>query len=414
MDADVVVVGAGAVGTSTALHLARAGLDVLVLEKEPGPALHQSGRNSGVLHPGFNHEPGTVKARFTVEGTRAATAYCEERGVPLALGGILVVARDEAEVATLDELERRSHGNGVEVRRVAGDGIQAIEPHAAGIAALHAPGGGSFDGRAYVHALLGDAVAAGASFLFDTRVHAVEDPTLQDAAREVGGRAPASRYEGPGVRVLTSKGPITARALVGCAGLQADRLAGALAPDVRVVPFRGYYAELRPPWRDLVRSHIYPAPDLSFPFLGVHLSRRADGRVIVGPGAMLAFGREAYRFRGVNLRDLASTLTWPGFWRLFKDRRFRGLVGRELRKSLSLGAVAREAAGLVPELGRADLAWSFAGNRAQMVDRRGNLVGDILVRRTDRAVHVLNAVSPGLTCSLPFGADLAQRAAELL
>jgi L-2-hydroxyglutarate oxidase LhgO len=416
MDADVVVVGAGAVGSSTARHLARRGHDVTVVEKEPGPALHQSGRNSGVVHSGIHLKPGSTKARFCVEGSKRLRAYCRENGIPLQVGGKLVVAQDEEDVETLEELDRRARENGVEARLVDGDEIPEIEAEAQGIEALHAPEGGSVDARAYTHELASEAVNAGATFLFDTAADGIRDPSLGEALEEhdLDASAPSGGGADPGVAVETSKGPLKARVAVNCAGLQADRLAGPLAHDVRVVPFRGYYAELKPNRRHLVRSHVYPAPDLSFPFLGIHLSRRTDGRVIVGPGAMLAFGREAYRFRGVNLRDMISTLSWPGFYRLFKQPKFRGLVRSEIRKSLQLSAIRREAQDLCPAVDPGDLAPSYAGNRAQLVDRAGNLVRDIRVRSTDRAVHVLNAVSPGLTCSLPFGEALADRVEDRL
>jgi L-2-hydroxyglutarate oxidase LhgO len=187
-------------------------------------------------------------------------------------------------------------------------------------------------------------------------------------------------------------------------------VAGAVSEDLRVIPFRGYYAGLTTPRRDLVRSHIYAVPDLAFPFLGVHISRQTDGRVLVGPGAMLAFGREAYHLHHMNARDLVGTIGWPGFWRLFRQPKFRTLIRTEVHKSLSLRAIWREAHDLVPELRPSDLVRSFAGNRAQLVTRDGELVNDILVGETERAVHVLNAVSPGLTASLPFGDDLARRA----
>src|SRR6266516_1796749 len=394
---DVVVIGAGAIGASVAWHLARAGLRVMVLEKEPGPALHQSGRNSGVVHAGYNVKPGTAKARFCLEGNRQLRAYCAERGIPLEVGGILVVARTEPERAVLAELHQRGTGNGVDVRMLDAEGIRAAEPHAVGIEALQAREAGSFDARAYVHALAGDAVRAGAQILYDTRVLRIEDASLRDPAAGSGD-----------ITLRTSKGPVTARVAVNAAGLYADMLAGALAPDMRVIPFRGYYAELAPARRNLVRSHIYPAPDLNFPFLGVHLSRRTDGRVIVGPGAMLAFGREAYRLAQVQPRDLLSTLLWPGFYRMIMQPRFRALVRSELMKSLFLAPVAAEARLLVPELEAGDLVRSYAGHRAQVVSRSGDLVDDIVVRRSGRTVHVLNAVSPGLTCSLPFGRYLAE------
>jgi L-2-hydroxyglutarate oxidase len=212
------------------------------------------------------------------------------------------------------------------------------------------------------------------------------------------------------VTLRTTAGALTAGAVVNCAGLHADRLAGPVARDVRVVPFRGYYAELVPERRGLVRAHVYAVPDLDFPFLGVHLSRRTDGRVIIGPGAMLAFGREAYRLAQLHPRDLWDMVCWPGFRRLVLRRPFRALARRELMKSVWLGAIAREARLLVPALATRDLVRSYAGNRAQLVTRDGQLVDDLLVAETARTVHVLNAVSPGLTCSLPFGDHVAARA----
>lgn len=393
MDAEIVVVGAGCVGASTAKHLAESGVDVLVVEKEPGPARHQSGRNSGVIHPGFNYDPDGARAGFAVGGARRLTRYCRDNDVPVTIDGILVVALDEGEVETLEELERRADANGVEAEIVGQDRIAAIEPGAAGIAALHAPTGGSVDGAAYTRQLVADAEAAGATFAYSTRVRRL-------------------RSTGEGVQVDTSRGRYEAEGAVNCAGLHADRLAD--VDDVRVVPFRGYYAELVPDRRDLVRSHVYPTPDLELPFLGVHLSRRTDGRVIVGPGAMLAFGREAYAFHEIDVGDLASTMTWPGFWKLLTRGRFRGLIKEEVEKSLSLDAIRREAAELVPALAEGDLVRSYAGNRAQLVDRDGNLLKEMDVRTQGRIVHVLNAVSPGLTASLVFGEELAGRARDAI
>jgi len=382
------VIGAGAIGASAALHLARTGARVVVLEKEAGPARHQSGRNSGVIHAGYNLKPGTLKAKYCVEGSRRLRAYCREREIPMVEGGILIVARSEAERATLLELHRRAQGNGVQSRLVDADEVRAIEPHARGIAGLHAPEGASFDATAYVRALLAEGEQLGVELHYGMRVR--------------------SWTEGPDVELDTTGGRFSAPVLLNCAGLHADRVAGTVARDLRIVPFRGYYAELRPERITLVRSHVYAAPDLTFPFLGVHLSRRVDGRVIVGPGAMLAFGREAYRFWQVNPGDFAGTLLWSGFYRLFRDRRFRSLLVGEVQKSLSLRAVWREAQLLIPDLASHDLVRSFAGNRAQVVSRNGQLMDDIVVRETSRTVHVLNAVSPGLTCSLPFGDELAR------
>ena len=243
--------------------------------------------------------------------------------------------------------------------------------------------------------LLEDARAAGAEVRYDVTVRSIGD-------------------QGNGARVRTASDTWEVGVALNCAGLYADRLAGPFASDLRIIPFRGLYAELVAERRALIRSHVYAVPDLTFPFLGVHLSRRADGRVIVGPGAMLAFGREAYTLSAIDLRDLTGTLIWPGFWRMALQPRFLGLVRSEVTKSLSLREVWKEAQLLVPALRPGDLVRSYAGNRAQVVNRAGELVDDIVVRESERTVHVLNAVSPGLTCSLPFGEHLAKLCASRL
>lgn len=384
VDADVAVIGAGCIGASTAKHLAEMGHRVTVYEKEAEPAMHQSGRNSGVIHAGYNLKPGSEKARFCVEGSRRMRAYCRERDVPVEEGGILVVASREEQLPSLDTLHRYGTANGVQVHRIHGERIPDIEPHATGLAAIHAPEGASVDAAAYVRSLVADAQAAGATFHWGTKVAGIDH--------------------------------LKERVVVNAAGLHADVLAKDLCPDMRIIPFRGSYATVLSPGAGLVRSHIYAAPDPDFPFLGVHLSRRTGGSVMAGPGAMLAFGREAYHSLSVR-PDVGRTLGWPGFWRLWGHKSFRRQVRSEIGKSLSVRSIWKEARALVPELARRDVrrgSSEQAGNRAQMVDRAGNLVDDIVVRETERAVHVLNAVSPGLTCSLPFGEHLAERAAGKL
>lgn len=398
---DVIVVGAGAIGASAAMHLARAGLRVVLLEKEAQPAQHQSGRNSGVIHAGYNLKPGSLKARFCVEGSRQLRTYCRERGISIFEGGILVLARAEPERTTLAELFMRAQANDVASRLVGEEEIRRIEPHAKGIEALHAPEGASFDAVSYVRSLLSDAIAFGARVLYRTEVRSISD-------------GPSHYREGRSATVRTRDLTLSAPCVLNCAGLHADRLAGDVGSDLRIVPFRGYYAELKSERRHLVQSHVYAAPDLAFPFLGVHLSRRVDGRVIVGPGAMLAFGREAYGFFQLRVRDLWETLAWPGFRQLVAQPRFRSLVRSELRKSLSLKQVWAEARALIPELLPGDLVRSFAGIRAQVVSRSGELIDDLVVRETAATIHVLNAVSPGLTCSLPLGAHLTQRCQQKL
>jgi len=393
---EVAIVGGGAIGCSTAWHLATTtDLDVCLIEKEEAVATHQSGRNSGVLHPGFNYQPGSVKAEFSTAGTRRAKAYCRDRGVPLEEFGVVVVATTPAEEARLAALQEQATANGVDTELVDGDRLDELEPHAAGAAALHCPAAASIDARQYVYALARDARDAGVSVYLGTEVTDVS-------------------HTGGEVALATSKGDLTAEYLVNAAGLGADRIAHRLGVGeaYRIVPFRGEYRELVPDRRELCRSMIYPTPDPDLPFLGVHFTRRVDDRVIVGPNAVLAGGREAYGRWDIDLRDLLGTVGYPGFWRLFADRRMLRLAVAELHKTYRHDRFVAAARSLVPDLQRADLVDSYAGIRAQVVRRDGVLVGDPIVEHGPVSTHVLNAVSPGLTASLPFGEHLADAVSD--
>ncbi|MFP4174845.1 MAG: L-2-hydroxyglutarate oxidase [Halobacteriales archaeon] len=396
-DHDVLVVGGGCVGVSTARHLAERGVDVAVVEKEYALAEHQSGRNSGVLHPGFNYEPGTLKARFAVEGTRRMKEYCTERGVPVDECGVLVVAQDEDERARLDDLKEQADENGAEARIVDAEFVEEREPHADGVAALYASEAASVDSRKYVHALAADAESDGAEFYLGHEV------------REAS-------HDGDTWTVRTDKGELEAEYVVNAAGLYADVLARKMDAPTRhrVVPFRGEYYELSPDATDLCRTMIYPTPDPELPFLGVHYTRRTDGKVIVGPNAVLAFGREAYINRQFSVRELAGTLSYGGFWRLVSSRKMLGVAWDELNKSYRKSRFVAAAQRLVPEASADDFARSYAGVRAQLVSPDGELVKQPLVEHAEASTHVLNAVSPGLTCSLPFGEHLADEAEERL
>jgi L-2-hydroxyglutarate oxidase LhgO len=396
-DHEVVVVGGGCVGVSTARHLAERGVDVAVIEKEYALAEHQSGRNSGVLHPGFNYEPGTLKARFAVEGTRRMKRYCAERGVPVDECGVLVVAQNDEERERLGDLKEQADENGAEALIVDSDFVEEREPHAEAVAALYAPEAASVDSRKYVHALAGDAEDDGATFYMG---HEVRDASYDD-----------------GWSVQTDKGTIAAEYVVNAAGLYADVLARKMGAPTEhsVVPFRGDYYELAPEATDLCRTMIYPTPDPELPFLGVHYTRRTDGKVIVGPNAVLAFGREAYTNRSVSPRELLGTLSYAGFWRLISSRKMLGVAWDELNKSYRKSRFVAAAQRLVPEASADDFARSYAGVRAQLVSPDGELVKQPLVEHDEgRATHVLNAVSPGLTCSLPFGEHLADEAEDRL
>jgi len=394
---DVAVIGGGLVGAATALALAsRDGLTVAVLEAEDRLAAHQSGHNSGVIHSGLYYKPGSLKAALCVEGARDLYRFCAEEGIAHQRCGKLVVATDPEELPRLDELERRGQANGlVGVRRLRAEEIRDIEPHAAGIAALHVPETGIVDYPAVARAYGRKVEERGGTVWTGARVTAVR--------REQGGLVAETR-----------RGAVACRLLVNCAGLQADRVAvlcGA-AVDVRIIPFRGEYYELAPERQDLVRGLIYPVPDPRFPFLGVHLTRMVKGGVEAGPNAVLALRREGYRWRDVSPRDLAATAAWPGFWKL--AARFWKTAAYEVRRSLSKPVFVRDLQRLVPEIREEDLHRAGAGVRAQALDRAGALVDDFRIVTSERAVHILNAPSPAATASLAIGRKIAETAVAAL
>ena len=381
----VVVVGAGIVGLAIAARLAERGDRVTVLDKEPGVARHQTGRNSGVIHSGLYYAPGSLKATMSVAGARSMTAFAHRHGIEVRTPGKLVVATTPAQLPGLQRLADRGHANGVKVRVVEPAEAREHEPHVRCVRALWVPDTGTVDYAAVCRALAVDVSAADGEVRTSTTFLGA-DPT-RDGLRV--------RIEGPA-------GPdeLTADRLVACAGLQSDRVARAcgLDPAARIVPFRGEYFELTPRAGELVHGLIYPVPDPRFPFLGVHLTRMVDGSVHAGPTAVLALAREGYRWRDIDARDVLDELTWPGLWRMGARNVVPG--AREVVRSLSKRAFARSLAELVPALGIHDLVPAAAGVRAQAIGRDGTPVDDFLVQRAQRQVHVLNAPSPAATCAL--------------
>jgi 2-hydroxyglutarate dehydrogenase len=391
---DICVIGAGIVGLATAreLQLRHPGARVAVLEREQGPARHQSGHSSGVIHSGIYYRPGSLKARLCISGAAQLYAYCEQRGIPARAEGKVIVARSAAELERLDELERRGAANGVPgLRRIDPSELARIEPHAAALAALHSPRTGVVDFPTVAAAYAADLREAGASLHLGC---------------EVGGL----RESGGGTVVEHSSGTTQAARAVVCAGPWADRLAVAAGadPDPRIVPFRGAYLRLRPERAELVRASIYPVPDPSLPFLGAHLTRDISGEVLLGPTALFAAARDAYRPRTVRPRDLAESLTWPGTWRLFGAHWRTGIS--EIGHALSRRALVRECRRQVPELTVADVERSaHSGVRAQAVGRDGSLIDDFLLSETPSTIHVRNAPSPAATSSLALASEIADR-----
>jgi (S)-2-hydroxyglutarate dehydrogenase len=391
-ECDIAVVGGGILGTAVARELLarRPGTRLCLLEAEAGLGRHQTGRSSGVIHAGIYYEPGSLKARLCVAGARELYAYCDERGIPYERSGKLVVAAGEGELGRLDELERRGLANEVPgLRRLRGDEIPEIEPHARGVAALHSPATGVVDFVAVAQAYAEDVRRAGGSIHSGTPV----------AGAESNGSG--------GLALRHPQGTTVAGGAVFCAGLWSDRLAVACgAPkDPRIVPFRGGYLTLPPAAAELVRANVYPVPEPDLPFLGAHLTRNFRGEVLIGPSALMAPARDAYELRRIRGRDLGETLAWPGTWRLMAKHWRAGLS--EIHHAASRRAFVAEAARFVPALKGAKARPGPAGIRAQALGRDGKLVDDFVVHRTERAIHVRNAPSPAATSSLALARLIA-------
>ncbi|MFJ8932001.1 L-2-hydroxyglutarate oxidase [Streptomyces sp. NPDC102364] len=393
-DGDVLVVGGGIVGLSTAYAVSRAapGTRVVVLEKEQGPARHQTGRNSGVIHSGIYYRPGSLKARFAVRGAAEMVKFCAEYGIAHEVTGKLIVATEREELPRLHALVQRGRENGIPVRELGPAQIQEYEPEVRGLAAIHVGTTGIVDYSAVAERF---AEASGAEIRYGADVVQVD------------------RRADRGVAVRTRAGDVVrGRVLVNCAGLRCDEVARLTGddPEMRIVPFRGEYFELGRP--DLVRGLVYPVPDPAFPFLGVHLTRGIDGGVHVGPNAVPALAREGYGWGVVRPREVGGTLAWPGAWRMAR-KHWRYGAG-EIHRSLSKAAFTKAVRRLVPGVGAEDMVPVAAGVRAQAVLRDGTLVDDFLIREGERAVHVLNAPSPAATASLPIGREIARRVLALV
>ena len=393
---DIAVVGGGIVGLSVVRALLRADqrLQITLLEKESSLALHQSGRNSGVLHTGIYYRPGSWKSRVAAAGRRAMVTFCQDNGVAFEICGKVIVAGEDSERPSLVGLAERARENGVRAIFVGPEQLRELEPHASGVAALHVPEAGIVDFPAVCRALADLVERAGVEIRMSCEVQKLIE-TASAAVAE------------------SSRGPIEARVVVNCAGLQSDRL---MTPrrrggGVMIVPFRGEYYELagKP---DLVRNLIYPVPDSRMPFLGVHLTRSIDGSVLAGPNAVLALAREGYAWSDVDPRQLWELVAFPHFRRLAARHWRTGLheVVRSLSKRTFLGSVQR----LVPEVRGTDLVRAHSGVRAQAVRADGTLVDDFVIAITDRNVTVLSAPSPAATASLVIGEEIASRATALL
>jgi L-2-hydroxyglutarate oxidase len=395
---DVLIVGGGIVGLAVALEITQRfpRLRLLVLEKEAHVGQHQSSHNSGVIHSGVYYKPGSLKAKLCVEGAQAMVEFCRDHGLPHDVCGKVIVATREDEFPRLQELHRRGETNGLTgLRLIGADELHAIEPHASGLRALVVPSTGITDYAAVCEKYEELIRSQGGTILTSTAVTGVRD-LMGDVVVETHGPVFSTTY------------------LINCAGLFSDRIArmAGAEPEVMIVPFRGEYYHLIPQRSSLVRALIYPVPDPQFPFLGVHFTRRVNGMVDAGPNAVLAFRREGYKRTDFSLPDLASSLAFPGFWRMSAKHWRSGL--HEFHRSLSKPEFVRALQRLIPDVREQDLVPGGAGVRAQALRRDGTLVDDFQFVPSGKMLHVLNVPSPAATASLIIGGAIVRTAEQSL
>ena len=392
---DLVIAGGGIVGLATAYRFLERYPDrrVVVLEKEHDVAEHQTGHNSGVLHSGIYYKPGSLKAQNCRAGKLAMETFCKEYGIAFERCGKVIVAVDETEFPALERIYDRGQASGVQCEMIGAERLGELEPHAAGLRAIHVPEAGIVDYREVCRKLAELISQRGAEIRFGHQVCAI-------------------RQSDRDVVVETTGGEVAGDLLVNCTGLHCDRVTrmGGVRPDAKIVPFRGEYYELTAEATHLCRNLIYPTPDPKFPFLGVHFTRMIHGGVECGPNAVLAFAREGYRKRDINLRDLCESLTYMGFLRM-ASRHWRTGMG-EMWRSFSKQAFVKALSRLLPAIRAEHLVAAPAGVRAQALSPDGTHVDDFLVQPNARIVNVGNAPSPAATASLNVGSLVVDRLVE--
>lgn len=394
---DVVIIGGGIVGLATAYRLSEQfpHLTTTILEKESTLAQHQTGHNSGVLHSGIYYKPGSLKAINCREGKRAMEQFCAEQDIAFDICGKVIVAVDESEVPAMHRIYQRGQENGVQCEVIDRDRLRELEPHSAGVAAIHVPEAGIVNYK-QVCVRMGELIQE------------------RDNLIVLGAQVTHIDHQHGSSQVTTSKGDFEAKLIVNCAGLYCDRvtkLGGGVA-EAKIVPFRGEYFELKPEAQHLCNNLIYPVPDPKFPFLGVHFTRMIDGSIECGPNAVLAFAREGYKKSDINLFDLFESLTYPGFVRMAMKHWKMGMG--EMWRSFSKAAFVKALQRLMPEIQADHLEAVPAGIRAQAVTLDGGLVDDFLIVESPNMVSINNAPSPAATASLNIGKLIVDKLASRL
>lgn len=382
---DIVIIGAGVIGSALANRLSkRFQVKIAIVEKEGSVGYHASSRNSGVIHSGFYYRPNSLKAKFCVEGNKQLQNYCVDNNIPYKKTGTLVVGKTKIDENNLETLLKRSKENNVQDGRIINEiELRKMEPFTDGKFALYSPMGSIVDSRKLVESLGFEAKENGVKILLNQKVISV--------------KAKDSK-----IIITTSMTEISAKFVINCAGVYSDKIAKimGLKLNYQIIPFRGEYFELPENKSHIVNSMIYPIPDPDLPFLGIHLTKTIENKVIVGPNAVLAPGKEAYRNKDVNFNELMEILSYGGFWKMLKNNRKR--VEEEFIQSLMKTKLLEKVCDLVPKIELNELIKSYSGIRAQLVDDNGKLVDDLVVKEHENSIHILNAVSPGMTCSMPF------------
>jgi L-2-hydroxyglutarate oxidase len=396
---DLTIIGGGILGLSTALKITSAhpNIKLLILEKEAELARHQTGNNSGVIHSGLYYRPGSLKARSCVSGRKELISFCDDNAVPYEICGKVVVATRQEDLSRLDELHRRGVANGLRDLEIIGrERLKEIEPHATGIKGLYVPETGIVDYRKVAAAYATKVRDANGDIRLSQRVVGILDRPEE-------------------IVLQTSGGDYRTKCLINCSGLHSDIVAKMMGSGAsggeeehRIIPFRGEYYKIAPERQFLVKNLIYPVPDPTFPFLGVHFTRMAKGGVEAGPNAVFAYAREGYSHTDINLGDLWRTISFRGFWAITGKYWQTGFG--ELYRSLSKSAYVHALQKLLPEIRESDLVPGGAGVRAQAVSASGALVDDFVIKQSRNAIHVLNAPSPGATASLAIGQQICEMA----
>ena len=392
---DFAIIGGGIVGLSTGMALGQRypQARIVVLEKENRLASHQTGHNSGVIHSGIYYKPGSLKAQFAREGNRSMVAFCQRHGIEHEVCGKVIVATEPWELPLLDDLYQRGLANGLNVTKIGPEELREIEPHVRGLAGIRVPSAGIVNFRQVA----------------ETFAKLIQS---QGGELQLGAKVQRIATNGRSVTIESSQGAFHARFLINCAGLHSDRVARLMGvkTEMKIVPFRGEYYELKPERRSLVRHLIYPVPNPNFPFLGVHFTRMISGEVHAGPNAVLSLKREGYRKTDFALRDFVEVMTYPAFWRLAIANWKEG--AKEMIRSFSKTRFVRSLQKLIPEVQSEDLMPSNTGVRAQALMKDGRLMHDFLIIPGPRSIHVCNAPSPAATASIPIGQAIAEQIPE--